>query len=68
MKCDIAMLLAHTAGYDPYDSTSSNQPVIDYVSRAQTPLDSPVIGIPPSQEIEQWEPYIQKSSQTPCRN
>lgn len=43
---DCALLLAHMAGFDPADSTSSEQPVEDYSAALQQDINGLRIGIP----------------------
>ncbi len=43
---DSAMLLNAIAGHDPQDSTSSSEPVTDYVARLEQPIKGMRIGLP----------------------
>lgn len=43
---DLAIMLGIMAGHDPLDSTSSKEPVQDYLAKLQQPLQGKTIGVP----------------------
>jgi aspartyl-tRNA(Asn)/glutamyl-tRNA(Gln) amidotransferase subunit A len=43
---DAALLLQATAGHDPHDSTSANEPVPDYLASLERPIEGLRIGVP----------------------
>jgi len=58
---DIAYLMKAMSGLDPYDSTSSSEPVADYPSMLREPLKRVKIGIPKEYFSEGLDPEIEKA-------
>ncbi len=58
---DAALLLRATAGHDPRDSTSVDEPVPDYLAAIEEPVVPLRIGVPPEFFSEGIEPEVEKT-------
>lgn len=58
---DLAYLMRAMSGLDPYDSTSSSEPVADYPAMLKEPVKGTKIGIPKEYFGEGLEPEVEKA-------